>query len=72
MAELAVYLPYVICLACALAIFFSTRTKCDKTIGKVPLIGKVCKTKLVTWVVGLSALLCGSSGLMIMRTLMGQ
>ncbi len=64
-------LPFLLAAACAISVFFSTRRSCDKSIGQIPQIGKVCKTKFATWVVGIVALLCGSSGLAVARGILG-
>ena len=71
LSQIMTALPFVLAAACSLAIYFSTRNSCDKSIGKIPGIGKVCKTKFVRWVVIGLALLCGSSGLTILRTILG-
>jgi len=71
LSQILPYIPFIVGIACAAAIYFKTKNSCDKTIGKVPVIGKVCKTKFVKWIVALSALLCGSSGIVILRAIFG-
>lgn len=70
-ARIMTLLPFLVFAACAAGVFFSTRNSCDKSIGKLPGVGKVCKTKFVTWAVLALALLCGCSGLTVTRTVLG-
>jgi hypothetical protein len=56
---------------CTAVLFLSTRNSCNKGIGKLPVVGKVCKTKAFTWLALVSALLCGSSCLTVTRGIMG-
>ncbi len=64
--------PFAACLVCAVLTFFGVRRSCSKTIGKIPGVGKVCTWRFSAYASGLSAVLCGSLVLTLMRAALGQ
>ena len=71
-AQLLSLAPFVVGIGCSVGIYLKTHNGCEKTIGKIPLVGKVCATKFAKWVAALIAILCGCCGLMTLRALFGQ
>lgn len=71
-AQLLSLLPFAVGIACAVAMYLKTHKGCDKTIGKIPLAGKVCGTKFAKVVLAVVAIMCGCCGLMTLRAVLGQ
>lgn len=63
--------PFVACLVCAVSTFFAVRSSCTSTVGRIPGVGKLCTWRWARYGSMLSAVLCGSLVLGLVRNVLG-